>query len=64
MRRLRIAAPAQLTLGIPDLALSPLERWSALPVEAREAVVRILARMIAAGVVEADEEVGADDARR
>ncbi len=62
MRRLRVAAPAQLTLGIPELALEPLERWWSLPIEAQEAVVCILARMIAAGVVEMEEEVTGDDA--
>jgi hypothetical protein len=62
LRRLRIAAPAQLTLGIPHLALSPVERWSTLPIEAQEAVLCILARMIVAGVV--DEEVNTDDAHR
>jgi hypothetical protein len=61
LRRLRITAPAQLTLGIPDLALEPVERWWSLPEAAQEAVVCILARMIAAGVVEADEEVASDD---
>ncbi|MGH9092409.1 MAG: hypothetical protein ACRDZR_13695 [Acidimicrobiales bacterium] len=64
MRRLRIAAPAQLTLGIPKLAVEPIERWWSLPVEAQEAVVCILARMIAAGVVEVDEGVASDDAHR
>ena len=63
MRRLRIAAPAQLALGIPGLAITPAERWWSLPEEAQEAVVCVLARMIAAGVVdEADEEVAPDDA--
>ncbi|MGO9333676.1 MAG: hypothetical protein ACLQCU_06450 [Acidimicrobiales bacterium] len=64
MRRLRIAAPAQLTLGIPDLTVSPAEQWSTLPTEAQEAVVCLLARMIAAGVVVSDEEeVGSNDAQ-
>ena len=64
MRRLRIAAPAQPTLDIPDLVLSPVERWTTLPADVQEAVVRILARMIAAGVVDTDEEGGTDDAHR
>jgi hypothetical protein len=64
LRRLRITAPAQLTLGSADLAVSPVERWLTLPTEAKEAVVRILARMITAGVIDTDEEVGGDDAHR
>lgn len=58
MRRLRIAAPAQLRLGFVEHALQGPERWSSLPDAAREHVLQILARMIAAGVVDADEEVG------
>jgi len=62
LRRLRIAAPAQLTLGIPGIASTPIERWWSLPAEAQEAVVCILARMIACGVIdEAEKEVLADD---
>ena len=63
MRRLRLAAPTQLALDIPGLVITPAEqRWS-LPEEAKEAIVCVLARMIAAGVVEeTDEEVAADDA--
>ena len=65
MRRLRLAAPAQLALDIPGLVITPAERWWSLPEEAQEAVVCVLARMIAAGVVdEADEEVAPDDADR
>lgn len=63
MRRLRLAAPAQLALDIPGLVITPAERWWSLPEEAQEAVVCVLARMITAGVVdEMDEEVAADDA--
>jgi len=60
LRRLRIAAPAQLSLGIPGLVITPIERWWSLPEEAQEAVVCILARMIASGVI--DEEASSDDA--
>jgi hypothetical protein len=63
LRRLRIAAPAQLRLGFPEHALGPVERWWALPHNARESVLEILARMIAAGVVELDEEVNVNDAQ-
>ena len=57
MRRLRILAPAQLTLGIPELVTTPAERWWSMPEETREAVVCLLAKMITSGVVEVDEEV-------
>jgi hypothetical protein len=49
---LRLAAPAQLTLGIPGLLTTPLERWWSLPQYAQETVVAILARMITEGVVD------------
>jgi hypothetical protein len=61
LRRLRIAAPTQLALAIPDLAITPTERWWALPDEVQEAVVCILARMIALGVLD-DGEEDCDDA--
>lgn len=62
MRRLRIAAPAQLSLDIPGLVTTPLERWWSLPPDAQEAVVCVLARMIADGVIEeVAEEVATDD---
>ena len=64
MRRLRILAPAQLTLGIPELVTTPVERWWSMPEETREAVVCILAKMITSGVVEVDEEVTTDDIHR
>ena len=65
MRRLRIAAPAQLTMGIPGLVITPVERWWLLPEAAQEAVVSILARMIADGVVdEVIGEVTPDDVHR
>lgn len=55
MRRLRIVAPIQLALVMPELALTPAQRWSALPDDARTTALSLLARMIANGVVE--EEV-------
>ena len=64
MRRLRILAPAQLTLGIPELATTPIDRWWSMPEETRETVVIILARMITSGVIEVDGEVIADDIHR
>ncbi len=63
MRRLRIAAPAQLTLGIPGQPTTPSERWWSLPAEAQEAVVCILARMIVGGVIDEEtQEVDVSDA--
>jgi hypothetical protein len=63
LRRLRLAAPAQLALDMPGLVITPSQRWWYLPEEAQEAVVCILARMIAAGVIdESDEEVVPNDA--
>jgi hypothetical protein len=59
LRKLRLAAPAQLTLGIPGLTTTPVEWWWSLPLYAQETVVAILARMITEGVV--DEEVSVDD---
>jgi hypothetical protein len=58
---LRLAAPAQLNLGIPGLTATPVERWWSLPAHVQETVVCVLARMIAGGVVADDEEVGGDD---
>jgi hypothetical protein len=59
LRKLRLAAPAQLSLGIPGLMTTPLERWWSLPQHAQETVVAILARMITEGVI--DEEVSVGD---
>jgi hypothetical protein len=47
-------------MGIPGL-VTPVDRWWLLPEAAQEAVVCILARMIADGVI---EEVGPDDVQR
>jgi hypothetical protein len=48
---------------MPGLVITPSQRWWYLPEEAQEAVVCILARMIAAGVIdESDEEVVPNDA--
>ena len=60
MRRLRLAAPVQLELDMDQRAPTPVERWWSLPETAKTAVVVLLARMIAAGVMVADEEVGRD----
>ena len=60
MRRLRLAAPVQLQLDMDQRAPTPVECWSSLPEAARAAVVVLLARMIAVGVMVTDEEVGHD----
>lgn len=64
MRRLRLAAPAQLALDMPGHVITPAERWWSLPDEAQETVICVLARMIASGVIDDAEEVIADDAQR
>ena len=58
MRRLRIVAPIQLALVMPELASTPAQRWSALPEDARTAALSLLARMIANGVVEEVTDAG------
>ena len=56
MRRLRLAAPVQLPLDLPGAVPLGSERWAMLPEPARQAVLVLLARLIARGVL--DEEVG------
>jgi hypothetical protein len=63
LRRLRIAAPVQLTLDISDLNRSGPECWWSLPSDAQETVIGILARMIASSVVDIEEEDGDDPHR-
>ncbi|HTW06615.1 MAG TPA: hypothetical protein VME46_03845 [Acidimicrobiales bacterium] len=59
MRTLTIAAPAQLSLGMLP---APAERWWLLPEEAQQAVLCVLAAMIAAGVGrKVSEDDGADE---
>ncbi len=60
MRQLRLAGPAQLSLGMVERGLKPLERWLLLPADSQETVLVVLARMISAGVViaEGDGEGG------
>ena len=60
MRRLRIAAPTQLTLVIPGVAPTSQQCWSLLPDTSQAAVLSLLARMIARGVV-LEEEGAVDD---
>lgn len=54
MRRLRISAPIQLSLD-PDNATGA-ELWEFLPLVVQREVLTLLARLIARGVVEEDEQ--------
>ena len=60
LRKLRIAAPTQLTLSLPEVAMNPAERWWSLPERAQATTVSLLARMISDGVVDTEEEVTGD----
>lgn len=55
MRRLRVSAPTQLPLVLPDQPADQL--WGSLPETVRATVLVLLARLIARGVIieEADE---------
>jgi hypothetical protein len=59
LRRLRIAAPVQLPLDLPELPVGPTQRWATLPESARHTVLVLLARLISRGVL--DEEDVVDD---
>lgn len=63
MRKVRIAAPAQLALVMPEAAATPLDRWRSLPERSQATVLSLLARMIADGVLD-EEEVDGDDGDR
>jgi hypothetical protein len=54
LRRLRIAAPIQLPLALPEVVSTPRQRWCSLPDAAQCEVLALLARMITAGVVEGE----------
>jgi hypothetical protein len=58
--RLRIAAPIQLPLGLPEVLSTPSQRWCSLPDAAQREVLSLLARMITAGVVDEKELVDGD----
>lgn len=59
MRRLRLAAPVQLPLDLSGAVPTAVQRWSMLPEPARQAVLVLLARLIARGVI--DEEASVVD---
>jgi hypothetical protein len=48
-----------MSLGLPEMASTPGQRWCSLPDSAQREVLALLARMITAGVVE--EVVDGDD---
>jgi hypothetical protein len=56
---MRVAAACQLSLPV-DQTGRPADRWGQLPEEARAQVLVLLARLIARGVLVADE-VAADE---
>lgn len=56
MRRLRIAAPVQLGLALPDAGERPEAIWWTLPEAARAQALAVLARLIAKGVFDEGEE--------
>ena len=60
LRKLRIAAPTQLALSLPEVAVNPAERWWSLPEGVQATALSLLARMISDGVVDLDEEVAGD----
>jgi hypothetical protein len=59
LRRLRIAAPVQLPLALPEVGSNSTQRWWSLPDDAQSVVLSLLARMITASVVV--EEVTGDE---
>ena len=65
MRRLRIAAPSQLSLTLSSSAVpcGPCgpQVWALLPVAAREQVLALLARLIARGVIAGGQDQGDQD---
>ena len=56
MRQLRLAASAQLALGIVDRVLEPAEQWKMLPADAQATVIAVLSKMISAGVIISETE--------
>ena len=59
MRALRIAAPCQLSLGLPDLPVSG-GLWQSLPEEIRHQVLGLLARLLAKGALADPDSAGAE----
>jgi hypothetical protein len=56
LRRLRIAAPAQLPLVLDEGLSDAADRWWSLPEQSRQEVLALLARFIARGIVCDGEE--------
>jgi hypothetical protein len=55
LRRLRIAAPAQLPLALEGTEDGPASRWSSMPEAARQQALVLLARLIAKGVIDSED---------
>jgi len=55
LRRLRIPPPAQLPLAFAE-ELTPDQRWWSFPEEVRQEVLLILARLIARGVIDEEDD--------
>jgi len=66
VRVMRVAPACQLSLGVGSACVPAAERWARLPEEARAAVLTLLARLIARGVLAEDpaEAVGAGGQER
>jgi len=56
LRALRIAAPVQPSLALPDALCDSGDRWWSLPEESRQQVLALLARLIARGILEEGEQ--------
>lgn len=61
MRRDRLVAPVQLPLELDGITNAPEDRWLGLPESCQDEVVRLLARAIARGVIDVDQEGNNDD---
>jgi hypothetical protein len=55
LRRLKIAAPAQLPLALEGDD-GPASRWASLPEAARQQALVLLARLIAKGVIDSEDD--------
>jgi len=56
LRALRIAAPIQPSLALPDHLLDADDRWSSLSEGSRQQVLALLARLIARSIVAEGEQ--------
>lgn len=56
MRRVRIAAPIQLPLALEGAEDGPASRWASLPEATRQHALVLLARLIAKGVIDGEDD--------